>query len=231
LIWIVGYLIDKLFKRDYMRKKIDMAKYARKSTFEAFLHHEVPVLSTTCEVDITALYEFRKKYSLRFFPLLAFLIDKTVNEVEAMRHRIIEGELYEYNVIHPSFTTLLPNNTISFCDAMHTNDEKIFYEQIVSVSEDRVQTPNLEIIEKHDRYFISNIPWIRFSSFTHPYLSQYSSIPIITTGKFQQSGIRITMPIALQVHHSLIDGYHLGEFYSILEQNIKNAPELLSATL
>jgi chloramphenicol O-acetyltransferase len=74
-----------------MRKKIDMTKYARKSTFEAFLHHEIPVLSTTCEVDIAVLFEFRKKHNLRFFPLLALLIDKTVNEVEAMKHRIIDG--------------------------------------------------------------------------------------------------------------------------------------------
>lgn len=214
-----------------MRKKIDMAGYARKSTYEAFLHHEVPVLSTTCEVDITALYEFRKKYNLKFFPLLAFLIDRTVNEVEAMKHRIVDGELYVYDIIHPSFTTLLPDNTISFCDATHMDDEKMFYEHIVTLSDVTTQIANVEMMEKHGRYFISNIPWIRFSSFTHPYLSQYSSIPIITTGKFQQNGINITMPIALQVHHSLADGYHLGQFYSLLEQNIKNAPEVLSGIL
>jgi chloramphenicol O-acetyltransferase len=37
----------------------------------------------------------------------------------------------------------------------------------------------------------------------------------------------VTLPIALQVHHSLADGYHLGEFYHRLEENLKNAPELL----
>lgn len=211
-----------------MIKKIDMTGYARKSTYETFLLHEVPILSTTCEVNITVLDKFRKKHNLKFFPLLAFLIDKTVNEVEAMRHRIIDKELYEYDIIHPSFTTLLPDNTISFCDATHMDNEKMFYEDIVRLSDVTTQTANVEIIEKHDRYFISNIPWIRFSSFTHPYLSQYSSIPIITTGKFQENGISITMPIALQVHHSLIDGYHLGEFYSLLELNIKNADEVLN---
>jgi len=214
-----------------MQKKIDLATYPRKSTYEAFFNHEVPVLTTTCEVDITALYEFRQKNALRLFPLIAFLIDKTVNEIEAMKHRIIDKELYAYGIIHPSFTTLLPDNTISFCDATHMDDEKMFYEHIVRLSDVTTQTTNVEMMEKHDRYFISNIPWIRFSSFTHPYLSQYSSIPIITTGKFQQNGMNITMPIALQVHHSLADGYHLGQFYSLLEQNIKNAPEVLSGIL
>lgn len=209
-------------------QKINLTTYPRKSTYEAFLHHEIPVLSTTCEVDITELYEFRQQYALRLFPLLAFMIDKTINEIEAMKHRIIDGELYAYDVIHPSFTTLLPNNTISFCDAIHMDDAKMFYEHIVTLSDVATQTADVEMREKHGRYFISNIPWIRFSSFVHPYLSQYASIPIVTTGKFQQNSMNITMPIALQVHHSLADGYHLGQFYTLLEQNIKNTPEILS---
>ncbi len=209
-------------------QKINLTTYPRKSTYEAFLHHEIPVLSTTCEIDITELYKFRQQYTLRLFPLLAFMIDKTINEIEAMKHRIIDEELYACDVIHPSFTTLLPNNTISFCDAIHMDDAKIFYEHIVTLSDVTTHAADVEMREKHGRYFISNIPWIRFSSFVHPYLSQYASIPIVTTGKFQQNGMNVTIPIALQVHHSLADGYHLGRFYTLLEQNIKNTPEILS---
>jgi len=85
--------------------------------------------------------------------------------------------------------------------------------------------------EKHGRYFISNIPWVGFSSFTHPYFSRYASIPIVTTGKFQKSGANVVMPVALQVHHSLVDGYHLGQFYSLLEEHLRNAPVLLEGLL
>lgn len=210
-----------------MPKKIDMITYQRKSTFEAFLHHEVPVLTTTCEVNITKLFRFRKEHGLRFFPLLALLINKTVNEIEAMKYRIIDGELYVYDIVHPSFTILLSNKTISFRDAIHKDNEKEFYDQITALSDVTTQTVDVEMREKHDRYFISNIPWIRFSSFTHPYMSQYASIPIITTGMLQDDGSKVTIPIALQVHHSLADGWHLGQFYDLLEKNIKQAPELL----
>jgi len=214
-----------------MFKKINLATYPRKNTYEAFLHHDIPVLSTCCELDMTALYDFRQTHGLRLFPLLAFVIDQTVNGVEALRHRIVEGELYEYTAVHPSYTTLLPDNTLSFCDALHSDDARRFYDHIVALSDQMHQHPDVEMREKYGRYFVSNIPWLRFSAFNHPYRAEYACIPVVTTGKFHKEDGRVRMPVALQVHHSLADGYHVGQFYSLLEENFKNAPELLRCIL
>ncbi len=211
-----------------MPQKIDLSTYPRKNTYEAFLHHDIPVLSMTCEVDITALVEFRREYGLRFFPLMAYMIDRTLNEIAALRHRIVDGELYEYEVVHPSFTTLLPDNTISFCDAIHMEESRGFYQQIIDITDLRSQSPDVEMREKHGRYFLTNIPWMRFSSITHPFLALYASIPIVTIGKFHESGGRVTAPIALQVHHSLADGYHMGQFYTLLEENLKSSQSILA---
>jgi chloramphenicol O-acetyltransferase type A len=210
-----------------MPKKIDMLTYPRKSTYEAFLHHDIPVLSTTCEVDMTSFYQFRKKHKLRFFPLFVCIIHQTINELQAMKLRIINEELYEFDTVYPSLTVLLDDNTISFCDLLHQEDVKAFYEHIIEASDRVKHAPDVQMQEKSGRYFVTNIPWIRFSAFTHPYVSQYASIPIVTVGKFHETDTKVTLPIALQLHHSLADGYHLGEFYHRLEENVKNAPELL----
>lgn len=210
-----------------MKKKIDMDIYARRETFRAFLNREVPLLSVTCELDITPLHAFHKAHGLRFFPLLAFLIDKTMNQVGEFRHRIIDGELFEFGEIHPSFTVLRGDNTISFCDMQRMADIGQFYEQVVAVSDHAIKNANLEMRDKHDRYFISNIPWLRFTAFTHPYSARYASIPIVTTGKYTHVGERVVMPVALQAHHGLVDGYHLGEFYRLMERNLAETDELL----
>lgn len=144
-----------------------------------------------------------------------------------MKYRIIDSELYLFEHVHPSFTTLLSDNTISFCDAFHNENAKFFYEQIVVLSNGIEENVDVEIKEKNDRYFISNIPWISFTSFTHPFLTEYASIPIITTGKFKEVYSRLIMPVALQVHHSLADGYHVGLFYKKLQQNLDNCEKLL----
>lgn len=43
-----------------------MKTYLRKNTYEAFLNHNIPVINTTCELDITLLYTFRKKTNYNF---------------------------------------------------------------------------------------------------------------------------------------------------------------------
>jgi len=208
-------------------KKIALDGYARKSTYEAFRNHEVPVLSVTCEIDISALHAFQKGHGLRFFPLLALLIDRTINQVDEFRHRVVDGTLYEYERVHPSFTALRADNTISFCDAFHEPDIRVFYDHVIALADGAMAQADLEMRDKNDRYFISNVPWLRFTSFNHPYNAAYASIPIVTTGKFVRSGTKVTLPVALQAHHGLVDGYHLGRFYGLLEENMARAPELL----
>ncbi|NHN76181.1 hypothetical protein HA520_02600 [Azotobacter chroococcum] len=208
-------------------KRVDLDGYSRRATFEAFSNHEVPVLSVTCEIDISPLLAFHEMHGLRFFPLIAYLIDKAINQVDEMRHRIVDGELYEYDVVSPSFTVLLADKTISFCDAVHCSDARAFYWQVIERSEEVQRKSDLEMREKHGQYFVSNIPWLRFSSFTHPYFSKYASIPIVTIGKYERLGAKATLPVALQAHHGLVDGYHLGRFYESLAETVRNAHDEL----
>jgi len=211
-------------------RRIDMAGYSRRATFAAFSNHEVPVLSVTCEVDISPLLAFHEQHpGLRFFPLIACLIDRAINQVDEMRHRIVDGELYEYEVVSPSFTVLRADKTISFCDAVHCSDAGAFYRQVIERSEAALQESDLEMRDKHGQYFVSNIPWLRFTSFTHPYFAKYASIPIVTLGKYERQGDRVTLPVAVQAHHGLVDGYHLGRFYASLAGVMGNAHDELRA--
>ena len=65
----------------------------------------------------------------------------------------------------------------------------------------------------------SALPWIRFSSVSHPrHFGNRDSIPKITVGKFYQEGGRMFMPVSVHVHHALADGLHVGQFLQILQR-------------
>ena len=71
-------------------------------------------------------------------------------------------------------------------------------------------------------YFdISMIPWVTFSAFNlHVFGDGKYLLPIFTLGKtFEDCGRRI-LPMAMQVHHAVCDGYHAGLFVEALRENI-----------
>jgi len=45
-------------------------------------------------------------------------------------------------------------------------------------------------------------------------------LPIFTMGKYFGSGGRRMLPLAIQVHHAVCDGYHVGQFVEHLQEMI-----------
>ena len=69
----------------------------------------------------------------------------------------------------------------------------------------------------------SVIPWIEFSSFSHPRnFKNNDSIPKIVFGKYYEDNGSFYLPISIEVHHALMDGYHLGEYLQKLQKQLNN---------
>jgi chloramphenicol O-acetyltransferase type A len=75
-------------------------------------------------------------------------------------------------------------------------------------------------------FFITNVPWFSFTAITHPYDAMYSSIPVIAVGRYFEQGGRLLMPLSIQAHHGMVDGFHLGLFYERVQALLDN-PETL----
>lgn len=197
-------------------RKIDLENYKRSALFETFKDRDIPFLSVTAHVDITHLKQFIDENRYGFFVSISFLISKVVNLVPEFRHRIIGGELFEFEQVDPGYTVLLDDKTFSFCDSRHFDgfEEYRIYanEKIKAVRE----CPDHSTGEKHHMFFITNLPWFSFTSITHPYDKKYSFIPVISLGKFFEQNGSMVIPIGIQVHHGLVDGIHIGEFYEHL---------------
>ena len=65
------------------------------------------------------------------------------------------------------------------------------------------------------------VPWFTFSSFNiNVFGDGKYLLPVFTMGKFfDEDGKRI-LPLAIQVHHAVCDGYHVGRFIELLQEKI-----------
>jgi chloramphenicol O-acetyltransferase type A len=59
----------------------------------------------------------------------------------------------------------------------------------------------------------SAVPWLHFTAVSHARCFSFAdSCPKITFGKIKVEDGKKIMPVAVHVHHALVDGYHVGLF-------------------
>lgn len=73
--------------------------------------------------------------------------------------------------------------------------------------------------------YFTTLPWVHFTSFSHARpLPAADSIPRIAFGRIDADGPRQWLPVALDVHHALMDGVHAGRYLQAMEAELA-APE------
>jgi chloramphenicol O-acetyltransferase type A len=205
-----------------MMKKIDLGQYKRRGMFEAFKDRDIPYFSTTCNVEITALKGFVDQHRCGFFLAISFLIAKSLNRVPELRHRMINGELFELSRVDPGYTVLLDDETFSFCDSRYFETFAEYRQYSTAKMREVRECPDQSVGEKHHMFFITDIPWFSFTSIVHPYDEKYGSIPIVSIGKYFAQGDQVLAPIGIQVNHGLVDAIHVGHFYRHLSDMCHN---------
>jgi chloramphenicol O-acetyltransferase type A len=195
------------------KHRIDLAHYPRRGLFEAFRDRDMPCFSLTCNLDIAPLLERLRVTGERFFITMSYVLSVAMNRVPELRHRLIDGELYEFERVDPGWTVLLPDKRFSFCDAVFHDDFRTYsadaQRRIAAVRE----RPDHATGEKHHMFFITSLPWLSFTAINHPYDAQYASIPLLTLGRYFEQRGQMLLPLAIQVHHALVDGWHVARFY------------------
>lgn len=203
---------------------VDLETYARADILRAFIHRQMPQLSVTCEVDVTGIRRGCEAAGVSFFMGMSYAVSRAVNAVPEFRHRVIDGALYEYERTDPGYTVAREGGLFSFCDGVYLDDFGAYCREARTRMDAVKAQPDLSVGQKHHMFFITSVPWLSFTAFTHPYDPLYAYIPVITLGKFVERGESVVMPVAVQVHHGVVDGIHVARFYEGL-----NDPQVLAS--
>lgn len=204
-------------------KLIDMKGYKRARLYDYFNQFEFPFTSFTVNVDIGDFHEQCRSRKYRFFSSLCLAITKSSNEIPEFRHRIVDKTLVEFERVYPAVTVLDQNNVLGFAKGIYSGDFESDYRELVrAIDRAKDGLDQEENEEQPHQIFVSNIPWVSFTSVTHPYFSKNRSIPIFTVGKMIEADHGKSIPIAVQSNHALADGFHIAKFYESLIKNIRS---------
>lgn len=208
---------------------IDLDTYPR---HQHYLHYFDLRLaySTTVSIDITTLRAAVKEHGLRIFPAQIWLLTTAANRIPEFRmSRDDQGTLGIWDHLEPTYTAMkTADQPFSSVWTPYDPDFGAFYRHCLSDMErwpDGTFDPQGN--EPPNVLNISSIPWIAFTSFTLNYVTDYL-LPILTIGKHTEEQGRTFMPLSIQVHHAVCDGYHVGQFISQIEQLVESAPNWIS---
>ncbi|WP_444890317.1 CatA-like O-acetyltransferase [Microbulbifer sp. DLAB2-AA] len=206
---------------------IDIESWNRGDHFKFFMGSAGSTrLSLTQPLDVTELAFFCKKNTISFYYSLIFLVTQTANEIAGFRHRVVDGQPFEFDILHPLFTDLNKDDDLFRLVMAEMETHLIdFVKKAKQLSKD--QSEYLPVNTFMDRYDILNItcyPWGDFSSMQVKPVQQENcdpGIPFIAWGKYQQQANRLMTSLHTEVNHCFLDAIHLYQFKTHLEDKIK----------
>jgi chloramphenicol O-acetyltransferase type A len=210
-------------------RQIDMQTWPRREHFKLFSAFNHPHAGFCANVDLTAFHPAVKERGISFTVATTYIIARAANAIPEFRHRIRGEEVVEHEIVHPSITFLTGEDLFSFTTFDYVEDFSLFApraaEQIAYVQEHRTLEDEPG---RDDLLFMTPIPWVSFTSVMHPMqLHPGDSVPRIAWGKFFEEGKFLKMPLAVQGHHALMDGIHIGRFYAELQDYLDHPGSVL----
>jgi len=196
-------------------QKLNLKNWNRIKQFEFFKKYENPFFNICSTLDVTELLLTTKRTNSHFSTNLLYSSIHMANKFEEFRYRLSEDEVIICDSIYAGSTVLNDDKTFSFCYFDYYSDFKKF-NMNAKKQLDLVKKGLLEFDGRNndlDIIHYSIIPWISFTSFSHPRnYGTNDSIPKIVFGKYYQEKDHFKIPISIEVHHALMDGYHLGQY-------------------
>ena len=208
-------------------RKIDQTNWPRKELFTFFsADQESQLYEITNQIDVTNLYQFVKREDISFYYALIQLSTTALNRIENFRYRIRRADVYCLAQLTPSFTTLQPGSELfQITTVDYVTDVIQFAQQAKLISNHQTTMMAFGDYQPDQLVQFSCLPWLHYSSFNmerSPDLAD--SVPKITWGKYESVAQRLRLPYTIQVNHRLVDGYHLGLFFTELQTLIDQLP-------
>lgn len=183
------------------------------------------VMSLTVDVDVTKLIKFTKNNGLKFYPTMIWIVSKVVNAHDEFKYSWDkDGNLIKWNFISPSYADF------------HKEDEN-FTKLVTIFSDDLFEFHRRFMVDKEKNKFkrafvenqplnffdVSCLPWVKYSHFdVHVFDEGIFLAPVITWGKYEIEQGKYHLPLTMNIHHAVADGFHLSRFFIEVQELINS---------
>lgn len=205
-----------------MKTLLNIDKWNRKEHFNFFNQFDEPYFGIVVDIECSRAYKYCKEQEYSFFHYYLYQAIKTANIIESFRYRIENEQVFIYDKVHATSTIGRDDHTFAFSyiPYVDTFEEFSFLAQIEIMNiRNSVGLGINENTSRNDVIHFSPLPWLHYKGVTHSRNFKYKeSVPKITFGKYQHSNKNLLMPVSVNVHHALMDGYHVAQYFELFQE-------------
>lgn len=197
--------------------RIDEKNWKRAMHCRVFRDSVEPAFCVSFELDITHFLQQVRKQHYFFTFALIHSVTVCANQIEEFRYRFVDGKVVLYDQIDTAFTYL--DKETELFKVVNVPMEAKLEDYLASAA---------KTAEEQKEYFtgplgrdvfqFSPLPWVSFTHISHTNSGKKdNATPLIDWGKYFQRDEKIILPFSVQVHHSFVDGLHIGKLANALQ--------------
>lgn len=200
-------------------RAVDLATWPRAEQFRFFRGYDRPHYAITVRMDVTRLMAARRTSGLSPFRTTIHAIGAGLDAVPELRMRFRKDRVTLYDRLLLSPAIPLETGEFRYTYLAWLPDRADFdahaKERIEQVREGAPLNANDGSIE--DVAYLSCLPWLDYTSLDNALPGPDDCIPRVSWGRIVPKGEGHDMAMTIQVHHALVDGRQVGDFFEAVQ--------------
>ena len=203
-----------------MTVEVDPNETGRASAYKLWMQAPNPMVTFLKTLDVTNLVRLSRKRNLKYNMLMDYCIGKAASDVEEFYTLPVGEKLIRYDSIAINTIVKNKNNQLNSCDLVFSEDLNAFNKEYLKYTNEAAENCT-------DRDLSADSMVIGTSAIVDTeidgVINMYSGFnnPFLIWGKYRKKFFRYYLPIALQFHHTQMDGAHAGRFLENLQKEVK----------
>ena len=207
-----------------MDRIFDIENWDRKENYFFFKDFQEPFVGITVELDATELVNICKAKSISIHHALLYCTISAANQCLPMRLRRKDDGVIEHSSIDMGCAVMREGTsafTFAYYPWLEGDNATSFMMRAMEITRKTAQGMPLEHRpNRTNLIYGTTLPWISFTSFSHPKKGGGHSVPRTVLGKIFKRDGRDLLPFQLEVDHALMDGIHMAAFLDILKKEL-----------
>ncbi|MEL7647009.1 MAG: CatA-like O-acetyltransferase [Sedimentibacter sp.] len=202
---------------------VDMQTWKRAIHCQVFRNSIEPSYCVSLELDITNFLAKIKSKNCSFSMAFIYAVSKCANEIEEFRYRFVDGRVVLYDKIDTAFTYLNPEKELFKVVNVKMIDD---FDEYVKTAKETAENQNEYFTGPlgNDVFQFSPFPWVSYTHISHTNSGKRdNATPLFDWGKYFYRYEKVILPFSVQVHHSFVDGIHIGKLVSSLQEYLNKA--------